>query len=70
MLTRRALLFGAPRPNSGEDALDLRYSEDGVAAVADGLIAGLIGVVLVGAAALNSGTFHNKSWIARIERSA
>ncbi|MEL6665279.1 MAG: Flp family type IVb pilin [Pseudomonadota bacterium] len=49
MLTRRALLFGAPRPSSGEDVLDLRYSEDGAAAVEYGLIAGLIGVVLVGA---------------------
>lgn len=49
MLTRRALLFGAPRSGSGEDASDLRYSEDGAAAVEYGLIAGLIGVVLVGA---------------------
>ena len=49
MLTRRAFLFGALRPNSGEDALDLRYSEDGAVAVEYGLIAGLIGVVLVGA---------------------
>ena len=49
MLTRRALLFGAPRPDPGEAISELRYSEDGAAAVEYGLIAGLIGVVLVGA---------------------
>lgn len=48
MLTRRALLFGAPRPDPGEVVSKLRYSEDGAAAIEYGLIAGLIAVVLIG----------------------
>lgn len=48
MLSRRALLFGAPRPKPGEVATELRYSEEGAAAIEYGLIAGLIAVVLVG----------------------
>lgn len=48
MLSRRALLFGAPRPKPGEVATELRYSEDGASAIEYGLIAGLIAVVLVG----------------------
>lgn len=48
MLTRRALLFGTPRSETGEVASDLRYSDGGATAIEYGLIAGLIGVVLVG----------------------
>ena len=49
MLTRRALLFGAPRSETGEAISDLRYSEDCAAAIEYGLIASLIAVITIGA---------------------
>ena len=46
MLSRRDLLFG--RSDSDQSRKDLLASEQGVSAIEYGLIAGLIGVVLVG----------------------
>jgi len=46
MLSRRDLLFG--RSDSDQSRKDLLASEQGASAIEYGLIAGLIGVVLVG----------------------